>query len=100
MKRVALAMIIAALAGGAAGYAVSNSPAFRDLAGLITGRGHLLACVESVGLYESDLEGRLSELEENGLVISDESGQRELLRDLVAEMHVREAARGEPLAGR
>jgi hypothetical protein len=49
-------MALACLAGIAGGELLYRSPSFRDLAGRLAGRGHLLALVHGKGIYENDLE--------------------------------------------
>src|SRR4051812_29909620 len=53
-----LALLAAGLLLGAAtGELLCHWPAFRDLAGRVTGRGGLVEVVNGKGIYESDLGG-------------------------------------------
>jgi parvulin-like peptidyl-prolyl isomerase len=49
-------LALACLAGIAGSELLYRSPSFRDLAGRLAGRGHLLALVHGRGIYENDLE--------------------------------------------
>ncbi len=56
MKRLAV-FVAAILLGAATGELLCHWPAFRDLAGRVTGRGGLVNIVNGKGIYESDLGG-------------------------------------------
>jgi foldase protein PrsA len=54
--RLRLALMAAALfLGLAVSELLYRSPAFRDLAGRVAGRGHLVAIAQGTGIYETDL---------------------------------------------
>jgi parvulin-like peptidyl-prolyl isomerase len=53
--RLALLMIVALVLGLAASELLIRSFAFRDLAGRLAGRGHLVAITQGKGIYETDL---------------------------------------------
>jgi len=59
MKKLLLAGLIpcALMAGQVASELLFRSAAFRDLAGRLSGRGHLVALVRGKGIYETDLGG-------------------------------------------
>src|SRR5687767_5465497 len=50
-------MLCALLAGLVASELLVRSAAFRDLAGRLSGRGHLVAIAKGKGIYETDLGG-------------------------------------------
>ena len=58
-------MALALLAGVIASELLCRSAAFRDLAGRLFGRGHLVAITNGKGIYETDLGG------EEGTAVSD-----------------------------
>ncbi len=53
--RLPLLVVLALLLGLAASELLFRSPAFRDLAGRLAGRGHLVAIVQGKGIYETDI---------------------------------------------
>jgi parvulin-like peptidyl-prolyl isomerase len=59
MKKLLLASLIpcAVMAGLVASELFVRSAAFRDLAGRLSGRGHLIAIANGKGIYETDLGG-------------------------------------------
>lgn len=71
---------VASLAGLACSELLSRSTQFRDAAGRLAGRGHLIAVAGGAGIYESDLEG----------------GDEGSLSDLIITANLRRAAASEP----
>jgi foldase protein PrsA len=63
-------LVLACLAGVAGSELLYRSPSFRDLAGRVAGRGHLLALVHGKGIYENDLE-RESEATASDLIMAE-----------------------------
>ena len=53
--RLGLLVVVALVLGGAASELLCRSFAFRDLAGRLSGRGHLVSIVQGKGIYETDL---------------------------------------------
>jgi parvulin-like peptidyl-prolyl isomerase len=53
--RMGLLMVVAMVLGLAASELLCRSFAFRDLAGRLVGRGHLVSIVQGKGIYETDL---------------------------------------------
>jgi parvulin-like peptidyl-prolyl isomerase len=70
---------IAIVAGLAASALLCRSAAFRDLAGRLAGRGHLLAITDGKGVYKSDLDAE----------------EEVLASDLVAAQNLRSASANE-----
>lgn len=56
MKRLGL-IALALVSGVIASELLCRSAAFRDLAGRLSGRGHLIAIASGKGIYEKDLDG-------------------------------------------
>ena len=63
-------IVIALLAGVAGSELLCRSAAFRDFAGRLCGRGHLVALANGKGIYETDLGGQL-EPSASELIISE-----------------------------
>ena len=73
MKKVLLAGLIpcAVMAGLVASELLFRSAWIRDLAGRLSGRGHLIALVNGKGIYQTDLGGAAEEAAARDLVIGE-----------------------------
>ena len=60
-SKLAAGILIALIGGIAFGELACHSIACRDVIGRVCGRGHLLALVQTRGIYEADLERRAAE---------------------------------------
>ena len=70
-KLYLLGLMVLALLGGLAGSELlCRSVAFRDLAGRLSGRGHLVALVNGKGIYQTDLGGE-AELTARDLMVAE-----------------------------
>lgn len=63
-------IVIAVCLGAGAGESLCRWPAFRDLAGRVTGRGGLIRIVNGKGIYETDLGGE-QEVSEPDAILSE-----------------------------
>lgn len=63
-------IVIAVCLGAGAGGLLCRWPAFRDLAGRVTGRGGLIRIVNGSGIYETDLGGE-QEVSESDAILSE-----------------------------
>ena len=68
--KVAVLIVVALLAGLVSSELLCRSAAFRDLAGRLSGRGHLVALANGKGIYETDLGGE-GETAVSDLIISE-----------------------------
>jgi hypothetical protein len=64
------AIVIAVCLGAGAGELLCRWPAFRDLAGRVSGRGGLIRIVSGKGIYETDLSGE-QEISESDAILSE-----------------------------
>ena len=97
--KFAAAILVAVIAGIGVGQLACYSVTCRDAIGRICGRGHLLALVQSRGIYEADLDRAVAEFRFRGGELDSDPGSKEsILSKLIALTAAQGLATGEKIA--
>lgn len=97
--KFAAAILVAVIAGIGFGQLACYSVTCRDAIGRICGRGHLLALVQSRGIYEADLDRAMAEFRFRcGELDSDPGSKESILSKLIALTAAQGLATGEKIA--
>jgi len=97
--KFAAAILVAVIAGIGFGQLACHSVTCRDAIGRICGRGHLLALVQSRGIYEADLDRAVAEFRFRRGELDSEPGSKEsILSKLIALIAAQDLATGEKIA--
>jgi len=97
--KFAAAILVTVIAGIGCGRLACYSVTFRDAIGRICGRGHLLALVQSRGIYEADLDRAMAEFRfRRGELDSDPGSKESFLSKLIVLTAAQGLATGEKIA--